>query len=347
MRERTEHRLGWVDSCKGLCILLVVYGHVTGGLEAAGAVAAGSAFDLARSWVYLFHMPAFFFLSGLFAAKALERPLDAFLAGKLRTLVYPYVLWTGIYLAAQELMARYTNNPPDPAAALRLAWEPYGYGLWFLYSLFLIAVLFHLLQLARPRREAVLVLAILLHLAAAYNLFAFWPILNTALLNFIFYAVAGLYSGAIFSALVGLRPSWAALGGTASLVLMTLAAVTLGRWLGPFAVILSLLGVAGVVGLARAMEATPAQAVFAFLGFYSLEIYLGHPLFSTVTRAILTRVAPHDVTLCLAGCVAGGVVGSLVPALIFARLRFPYLYRWPSAARPRNILVQPEPVATS
>ena len=70
-------RLRWVDCCRGICIILVVYGHVTGGLVASGVVHGGSAFDQFRNWVYLFHMPAFFFLSGLFAAKALERPLWA------------------------------------------------------------------------------------------------------------------------------------------------------------------------------------------------------------------------------------------------------------------------------
>ena len=52
--------------------MLVVYGHVAGGLEASGVLKAGSPFLAARDGVYLFHMPTFFLLSGLFWASLVE-----------------------------------------------------------------------------------------------------------------------------------------------------------------------------------------------------------------------------------------------------------------------------------
>ena len=134
-------RIVWVDCCKGICIVLVVFGHVTGGLDAAGILADNSIFLALSRWVYLFHMPAFFLLSGILATKSLARPWLSVLRNKTGTLVYPYVLWTWIYLTAQLCSSNLANNPPDVARALRLLWEPYGYGLWFLYCLFLITLL--------------------------------------------------------------------------------------------------------------------------------------------------------------------------------------------------------------
>jgi fucose 4-O-acetylase-like acetyltransferase len=112
-------RVGWVDGVKGLAIVLVVYGHVAGGLEAGGILKAGSPFLAARDWVYLFHMPVFFLVSGLFAQHAIGRAWRAVFGGRVRTLAYPYAVWTGIYLAASILMARFANNPPDLGRAAR------------------------------------------------------------------------------------------------------------------------------------------------------------------------------------------------------------------------------------
>ena len=86
-----KQRVGWVDCCKGICILLVVYGHVVGGLDASGALAGDRLFGALREWIYLFHIPAFFFLSGLFARKACDRPLLEFLQNRARVLLYPYL----------------------------------------------------------------------------------------------------------------------------------------------------------------------------------------------------------------------------------------------------------------
>jgi fucose 4-O-acetylase-like acetyltransferase len=332
----SPRRLHWVDGCKGICIILVVYGHITGGLEASGAVLYGSVFDRLRSWVYLFHMPAFFFLSGLFATNALKRPLRDVIGGKVRTLAYPYALWTGIYLLVQETMAHYVNNPPDVGAALQLLWKPYGYGLWFLYSLFLISILFHLLLMARVRREGVLALALVLHVAAAFNLFAFWPILDLALFNFVFYAVGGLYSEPVFAWLSGDRRPLFATIGLLSLGLMTAIGLARVSFLPFFDLVTAFLGVAGVVCVARALVDSLPGNLLSWLGFYSLEIYLGHPLFGTASRAVLSRFGLHGAIPLIGFGLGTGLFASLALGVLCRQWGFLYLYRWPDSKRAPN-----------
>lgn len=58
-------RIGWVDSWKGLLILLVVFGHVVGMLVHYSSGVAQSVMAVAYKEVYLFHMPAFFLLVGM------------------------------------------------------------------------------------------------------------------------------------------------------------------------------------------------------------------------------------------------------------------------------------------
>ena len=61
-----ENRSHWVDYAKAIGIVLVVYGHVLKGLHSAGIKMPEAFYELSYSIVYTFHMPLFFFLSGLF-----------------------------------------------------------------------------------------------------------------------------------------------------------------------------------------------------------------------------------------------------------------------------------------
>src|SRR6266700_3010337 len=128
-RTTSPQRAEWVDCCKGICIVLVVYGHIVGGLTQSGVVPTDSFYATLRDWVYLFHIPAFFFLSGLFAHKATSLSFGAFLRRQFRVLGYPYLLWTAIVLVAQLVMGSFVNTPASASRALRCLWEPYGVGL--------------------------------------------------------------------------------------------------------------------------------------------------------------------------------------------------------------------------
>jgi fucose 4-O-acetylase-like acetyltransferase len=317
-----------VDSCKGICIVLVVYGHVVGGLVAGGIVLTGSLFEQGRNWVYLFHMPTFFFLSGLFATRLSKRPFNGVLTSRLKTLVYPYLLWTGTYLLVQVLLARYANNPPDTSRALRFLWEPYGYGLWFLYALFVISLLFHLIQMAHLPKPVVLFLAAGLYTAAAFNVFSGWPIFNTAMLNFIFYALGGLFSASTLTWFSNKGKFFPLLIGIGLWGMMTALALHGTPLKFPLGLVAALAGIAGVVFISQGLTGGIGK-FFCLLGFYSLEIYLCHPLFSIGARVMAGKLHFHAAWIYVVLELGCGVFISLALATACRRFAFPYLFRWP------------------
>lgn len=71
-------RLQWVDIAKGLAIILVVVGH----LPTDEAV---------KTWLYTFHMPLFFMLSGLFLVKNTDASFKMVLVKRYRRLMVPFV----------------------------------------------------------------------------------------------------------------------------------------------------------------------------------------------------------------------------------------------------------------
>ena len=56
-----------IDHMKGVGILLVVLGHAINGTRAANAN-AGALADFVFDWIYCFHMPLFFSISGFMLA---------------------------------------------------------------------------------------------------------------------------------------------------------------------------------------------------------------------------------------------------------------------------------------
>lgn len=72
-------RIDALDTAKGLGILLVVFGHAWRGNYAAGLGISDPVFESVDRAIYSFHMPLFFFLSGLLFWETLQkRPLMPF-----------------------------------------------------------------------------------------------------------------------------------------------------------------------------------------------------------------------------------------------------------------------------
>lgn len=278
-------------------------------------------------------MPAFFALSGLFAVRAVQLPTGKFLAGRIKTILYPYVLWTGIILIAQLAMARFVNTPPEPYRALRLFLEPYGFGLWFLYALFLVSTLFYLMARVKLALPLIVAIGCGLFLASARNVFGFWPILNMAMSYFVFYA-GGAFVGEKMMSGFSEANRWLCCAAGVTLLLAT---VILWVWHVSVGVVGGLtaafLGIAGIFCLAQAGARMVGRGFWALLGFFSLEIYLGHPLWSTFTRAVLLRIHVHSAAAIVLGCVLLGIGGSLGVGLLSRQWHFPYLFRWPDRAR--------------
>jgi fucose 4-O-acetylase-like acetyltransferase len=330
-----EARVQWVDCCKGLCILFVVYGHIVGGLEAAGVLRSISTFLVLRDWVYLFHIPAFFFLSGLFAQRACDQPFVSFVRGRLRVLFYPYLVWTAIFLLSQFVMGRFVNTPPSLSRALRCLWEPYGVGLWFLYTLFLISIFFASFRRWRIPPVPILLICLVGYILSHYYVFGFWYVLNESMSYSIFFMIGGCYPGILSAPVANVRRPLLMAAGVGLFVLMTLSQVVHLDAGGLLKLSRALLGIAGVVLVAMAVARTVAAGLFASLGTYSLEIYLAHPLWGTASRAILLRSGVHAPLVFVVCGVLLGVTGSVAMAVLCKRFEFPYLFRWP-AGRPRS-----------
>lgn len=138
--------LDWIDSVKGFAILLVIVGHCIDGYRDAGIFKQYLAeFNAAHDFIYAFHMPLFFMISGylfLYAYKDIEiKKLKA----KLIDLIGVYFLFSFVQICVQILLKGNINRNLGVENILLLpiyTVPPY----WYLYVLCFLYLLTYLLQ---------------------------------------------------------------------------------------------------------------------------------------------------------------------------------------------------------
>lgn len=124
-------RLSWIDTAKGLSIILVVmmYSAYNTG-EHTGQVGF---LHYIIAFATPFRMPEFFLISGLFLSQVIARPWRRYIDRRVIHYFYFYALWAFIMIALK--VGVFAKAPIAMMGALGVAvFEPYGV-LWFIYLL--------------------------------------------------------------------------------------------------------------------------------------------------------------------------------------------------------------------
>lgn len=155
------NRISGPDYIKAFAILLVVVGHTLRGLHSSGILPDGGTWAYVDKGIYLFHMPLFFFLSGLFVKDLLERTdVRSFIKRNIITLLLPLVIWSYLQMGLQYSVSSGVNNPVS-LYELMLAPFPPKQQFWFLWALFVIACFSGLVMQLKDGKKILAVLAVL------------------------------------------------------------------------------------------------------------------------------------------------------------------------------------------
>lgn len=143
-----KRRLDYISWIQFIGVLCVIFGH------SMNDIAVPDALREVKYWVYIFHMPLFFLVSGyLFSyTGGFEHRGGVWgtLKSKFSRLVIPYIIWNVLFIAPKIMMADYINDRVEmtPGYFGMLMLYPRNNILghtWFLFALFemfVIAILF-------------------------------------------------------------------------------------------------------------------------------------------------------------------------------------------------------------
>ena len=161
-------RIKWVNVARALAIIFVVYYHVIIGLHGSGYPVP--AYNIQHSLIYAFNMPLFFFISGLFASKMLNRQPGTVIKSRAWELIYPYLLWGIIQGSIMAVLSKYTNGGQGWDSVYLLPVKPFG-QFWYIYDLFFMILLYLALNKLLKRNKWAVI-------GAALFLFALTPLMH-------------------------------------------------------------------------------------------------------------------------------------------------------------------------
>lgn len=187
-------RLDYIDIAKSLGMLTIIWGHVRLG-------------DWSNAFVYAWHIPLFFVLSGMVFDKNRYANFSSFLLKKVKSLLIPYVIFSFLTWVIWAVFSFIVQAPIQsywmPLAQTFIAQGSGGFlvhnvPLWFVTCLFVMELLYYFI--ADLRRSWIIIVTILLA-ALSYCLITYWTgwdvtllpwNLEVACLGLPFYAVGHL-----------------------------------------------------------------------------------------------------------------------------------------------------------
>lgn len=307
-------RNAWGDYAKAIGIILVVYGHVARGVLNAGLPMDENWFVLVDSIIYSFHMPLFFFLSGLFFYDSLiKRGKTGLIFTKVDTIIYPFIIWSLLQGLCEVVLSNYTNGQVTLGEVLSFAWQPRA-QFWFLYALFLVFVVCSFIYVLIDRRYFLLWLVFFGVLYVFKQHLSLNLVTNFILGNVVFFAL-----GIWFNEIKGFFEARV----TESLLFFG-ALFLIGQYLFHITFMLNYT-IGGLAVLALAVVSIFFITAFSmyldrgrhnwllFIGASSMTIYLMHILAGSGTRVILSKFLGVDTTA--VHLVLGTLIGLAAPLL--------------------------------
>jgi fucose 4-O-acetylase-like acetyltransferase len=321
------NRFEWVDYAKAIGIFLVVYGHVARGLVSAGIMPDSLSYQYIDSVIYTFHMPLFFFLSGLFLKSSFEsKGFSRTLGSKVDTIIYPYILWSLLQGGVEVVLSSYTNGNVSVGDVLSLFTSPRA-QFWFLYALFLVFVIsLFVMRLAGVRALSVLfIISIVLYLSSL----KFDMVIDFVSGNLVFFL-----AGAVFQQMKLMRFN------NIIILCIIMSMVILGQYFFHESgrtyldssvplLVLSVISILAVASFSEWLSRFDISFV-AYIGTSSMAIYLMHIMAGSGLRVMFSQVLGID-SLFL-HLLLGTLLGLLLPLLALKLINYfkiPYLFCFP------------------
>lgn len=278
----------WLDSLKGFAILLVILGHVLSGyMDAHTFSGAYASFYHVRTWIYSFHMPLFFLVSGFTFTLAYTREGQLKKGSFLRQLVnifWIYVLFALLQWWVKQIAADWVNQGYTLETLQKMFVEPLG-NYWYLYVLFVFYALGALLRFYRLHPMYLLFLGGCAISAAAAGL----QDTNLTLYRIAFHGFFFLLGSVLC------RHRWVMknnhLTGVAAIFLASMLFFYIFRysrnWYPNWKFFIAVCTCVVNVALFLRVKFLREFRIFQICGKYCLELYLLHTFFTAGLRSVL------------------------------------------------------------
>ena len=188
----------------------------------------------------------------------------------------------------QYYASRYTNNHLSAISLVKIIFVPID-QYWFLYAIFLMYMAYWYVHHKNISDTNLLLGALLLYAVQVTGLnIVEWDPFHAFCSFLIYFALGAKVADTSFlqnlKLLNGLRLSGVAIGGYVLIALAVAANVSEMPFLHA---VLAVVGTVATIALAMLLSRSSIWSFVRIIGIYSLEIYVGHTIFSAATRPVM------------------------------------------------------------
>lgn len=142
-----KERIKWIDTAKGIAIILVVIGHVVQSYHNVHLYENSLLFNFTHKLAYSFHMPLFMIISGMLLHSSLFGNIHKLTIGgktlilnKLLSYGIPYVVFSIIWWTFKMIFAGNVNSTVNVKDILLIFIYPISF-MWFIYALLIMVLI--------------------------------------------------------------------------------------------------------------------------------------------------------------------------------------------------------------
>ncbi|AKA71910.1 acyltransferase [Clostridium scatologenes] len=316
-----------MDIVRGLGIFLVVLGHSFPDDKFNN----NSFYEYIYKFIYSFHMPLFFIISGFFAYK-IYNILDLsqykkFILNKARRLMVPYFAVSLLAIPIKLYMNIYAARPMDPKnLILDLIIYPAGNGtinhtgtpiqyFWFIYTLFFLFAAAPLLTKI-PIKFALLI-TFILNIVTPKGMYVFYI---WGVIHYLFYFYIGLYFKVIYDKYVEFKYKKPLILFTLILLIIINLQQAPAKYYALYSLSTALIGSVLFINISYIIVNNKIGELFKAIGNYSYDIYLFSWFFQTGARVVLFQMLKLDYTLVTVIMIFVGFLPIILSNLILKKI---------------------------
>lgn len=288
-----NQRIQYIDIAKGIGILLVVIGHCINSSSFPGR------------WIWSFHMPLFFVISGLCFNPSKNPLFVPFLLKKSKTLLLPLVIFSILMVVIKSVIFPSEFN----FATLKTNFPDAAY--WFIFVLFLSEILFFTINKVSDNKHVKFILLficlIIGKLLNIYHIYFPYNLCSIFACTF-FYGIGNIFGATIHSILDNINTNGKSI--IISIILLLIPAISvyyLNNTIDlrsntiPFPilyhVLIAFIGTTGIFLLSKFLSGRDSliKTIVLYLGRNTLIILLLHMCFINISANFISPLIPNRI----------------------------------------------------
>jgi fucose 4-O-acetylase-like acetyltransferase len=328
-----RNRAPWVDYIKGICIILVSFRHIFGGVQNNSFKPDYySILEYLNIFFFSFRMPLFFILSGVFLSSSLRRiGVNGYISQRAKTILYPLLVWGSIHITMQLIFSDFVSANRQPLDYFRLIYQPRAVEqFWYLNALFFVGLIYAILTgycKLKPFQQ--LCLGVILYIISAFvqkNSIEI-GLFRDILFFYMFFAIGDVFSFYLldqantkfFSSsglLIAILPVFFLLQHYFTQLNLENNDDYFVQLQQPiFFAVAALVGAIFIIAISFNLQKFNKLTILRVIGYHSLYIYVSNMMVTSGTRIILQKVFHVESMIVIV--LVGTVMGILAPLLMY------------------------------